>query len=326
MMNKVVLAILKILDKEKVPIGSREIAKRLRFYGIELSERAVRYHLKILDERGYTEPSGKQGRIITEKGKKELYNALVLENPSFIISKIETFSYLTTLNLNTLEGDVILNVSFFPERDYLKALKIMKPVFRSPYVMSDRVMIKRGGEYIGDICVPKGKMGIATVCSITINGILLKAGIPIISRFGGLAEVANKELTRFVSVISYEGSSLDPHDVFIRSRMTEVTNAVKKGQGKILASFREIPIVCIEKVKQLCDELVKKNIKGILAVGEPNKPLLGVQPSVDRAGLVIAGGLNPIAALEEAGIVTENNAMATVCPFSYLKPFAEIAL
>jgi hypothetical protein len=46
-----VIAILKVLDDSKEPLCARVIAQRLKSYGIELGERAVRYHLKIMDER-----------------------------------------------------------------------------------------------------------------------------------------------------------------------------------------------------------------------------------------------------------------------------------
>lgn len=322
-MNKTMVAILKILDRQNEIIGSREIARQLKLYGIDLTERAVRYHLKILDERGYTEVFGKEGRKITEKGRQELQHALVLEKTNFVITKIETLSYLTTFNLDTLEGDVILNVSFIPEDSIDNALKIMKPVFSSPYVMSKRFIIKKAGERIGDVTVPDGKVGIGTVCSITINGIFLKAGIPVSSRFGGVVEIEDKKPVRFLSLISYEGSSLDPHEVFIRSKMTAVMDGIKKGRGKVLASYREIPIVCLEKVKEISKTLIKKEMGGILVIGSPNKSVLGIPPGIDRAGIVIAGGLNPIAALEEAGINTESAAMSTLYPYNELKIFSE---
>lgn len=314
-MNRVMIAILKILNKQKSIIGSREISRQLKLYGIDLTERTVRYHLRILDERGYTEVFGKEGRRITEKGRLELQHALVLEKTNFIISKIETLSYLTTFKPDTMEGDVILNVSFISEDHLEEALRIMKPVFSSPYVMSKRFIIKRAGEMIGDVIVPEGKVGIGTVCSITINGIFLKAGIPINSRFGGVVEISGKKPSRFLSLISYEGSSLDPHEVFIRSKMTEVLRAVKRGEGKILASYREIPVVCLERVKEIAETLVKEGIGGILLLGSPNSPVLDIPPGIDRVGIIIAGGLNPVAALEESGIETHSAAMSTLYPY-----------
>ena len=53
-----VISILKILSESSEPLGSITIARQLEHHGIFLSERAVRYHLRITDERGYTRPIG----------------------------------------------------------------------------------------------------------------------------------------------------------------------------------------------------------------------------------------------------------------------------
>ena len=45
------IEILRILDKQKKPTGSKLIANELKEKGFNLGERAVRYHMQILDER-----------------------------------------------------------------------------------------------------------------------------------------------------------------------------------------------------------------------------------------------------------------------------------
>ena len=60
-----IVSILKILSESSEPVGSITIARELERRGIFLSERAVRYHLRIADERGYTQPEGRDGRMIT---------------------------------------------------------------------------------------------------------------------------------------------------------------------------------------------------------------------------------------------------------------------
>lgn len=323
-MTKTMMSILRVLDKQPERIvGAREISRQLKMHGVELMERTVRYHLKILDERGLTKVFGKEGRMITQKGKEELSQSLVSEKVGFIISKIETLSYLTDLDLDTQKGNIILNISYFPEEKLKEAVKIMKPVFLSSYVMSNKVVLKRGGEKIGDVTVPEGQVGFGTICSVTINGIFLKNGIPVASKFGGVLQI-NSEPVRFTALIGYEGSSLDPLEIFIKSRMTDVSGAVKNHSGKILASFREIPIVSIEKAAQVRENLKEKGIGGILLIGNPNQPLLEMPVSMDKAGMIIVGGLNPIAALEEAGIPSISKAMSTLYKFSDLIGFKEL--
>lgn len=320
-MSKTMFSILKILNKHTEVVGSKEISNQLKMHGVDLTERTVRYHLRILDERGFTEVFGKEGRKITDKGRNEIRHAHVSDKLGFVISKIESLSYLTTINLETLKGDVILNISCFLEEEQEKVMQILRPVFSSPYVMSDRIKFARGGGRIGDVIIPKGRIGIGTVCSVTINGIFLKAGIPVTSRFGGVVEIINGKPVRFVSLISYEGSSLDPLEIFIKSKMTNVSGLVKGNSGRILASFREIPVVCIDAAQKLTEAMAARGIKGVILIGSPNKPLLEIPVGIDKIGIVIVGGLNPIAALEENGISTENSAMSTLFEYSKLTSF-----
>lgn len=323
-MNKTMFSILKVLENQTDIIGSTEISRQLKQHGVELTERTVRYHLKILDERGLTKVFGKEGRRITEKGREELEQSHASEKVGFVISKVETLAYMTNFNLEKQAGDIIINVSFFHDKNLKQALKIMKPVFKSPFIMSDRLVLAKEGEQIGDIIVPEGKIGLGTVCSVTINGIFLKSGIPLVSKFGGMLQIEDSEASRFTALISYEGSSLDPLEIFIRSRMTDVTGAVKNKSGKILASFREVPVVGVDEANRLAGRLSEIGIGGILVIGNPNQPLLEMPVGIDKAGIVVVGGLNPIAALEEAGISTESHAMSTMYEYSKLKSFKEV--
>ena len=67
-----IIEILRILNEQNKPTGSKLIAQELKNKGFNLGERAVRYHMQILDEKGYTERMGYSGRQITELGRKKL--------------------------------------------------------------------------------------------------------------------------------------------------------------------------------------------------------------------------------------------------------------
>jgi repressor of nif and glnA expression len=317
-------SILSVLDKQSDIIGSKEISKHLKLHGVELTERTVRYHLKILDERGLTKVFGKEGRRITQKGREELLQSHVPEKVGFVISRMETLSYMTSFDIDKQEGDIILNVSYIHEKDLKDALKVMKPVYKSSYIMNDRLVIAGEGERIGEVIVPEGKAGLGTVCSVTINGIFLKAGIPLASKFGGVLQIEDSVPSRFTALISYEGSSLDPLEIFIRSKMTNVIKAVKNHSGGILASFREVPVVGVEEAKDIAERMADIGIGGILLIGNPNQPLLEMPVGMDKAGMVVVGGLNPVAALEEAGIFTESRAMSTLYEYSKLISFKDV--
>lgn len=325
-MNKMMFTILRVLDKYKEAVGSAELSKELLSHGIELSERTVRHYLKLLDQMGMTSVRGKRGRVITEKGKSELGNAFVSERIKFIISKIDSLSYLTDFNIDTLSGNIILNISFFSEKKLKDAVKVMARVFDSPYVMSPKIALAKGGERIGDIQIPEGYVGLGTVCSITLNGIFLKAGIPVTSRYGGVIEIRDGVPERFTSLISYEGSSMDPLEILIKSRTTDVSGVMARNNGGVLASFREIPLVSLKEAETLKERMSRKGIGQNIIFGKPNQPLLDVPVGIDKVGMIVAGGLNPIAAAEEAGISTESKAMSTLYEYSRLLTFNEAVI
>ncbi len=319
-----VMAVLKVLAKTQEPLGARTISRQLQGYGIDLTERAVRYHLLILDERGLTRSNGKEGRLITSKGLEEIGNALVSDKVGLVINKIDSLSYRTSFDYKTKQGKIILNTSLFSCDKFKRAIGAMKDAFAAKLCVSDLVAVAREGESLGDIVVPKGLVGFGTICSVTINGILLRAGIPVDSRFGGILQVRDFKPSRFTELITYAGSSLDPLEVFIRSKMTSVRSAAKEGDGKILASFREVPAICQPAVEDIVARISEAGLHGLITLGRPGQELLEAPVGVNRVGMVVIGGLNPLAAAEEVGIVTENRAMSTMFEFASLRSFWEL--
>jgi repressor of nif and glnA expression len=319
-----VLSILKILSDRQEPMGARVIAQRLKGYGIELGERAVRYHLKLMDERGLTRLEGRDGRLLTEQGAEEVKSALVKYKVGFAISRIELLAFRTDFDIEKRSGPIPANVSFFPKEKFRKALQAMKPAFESGLCVSDLVAVASEGEKLGEFAVPKGRMGLATVCSIVINGSMLKAGVPMDSRFGGILQIRNRNPFRFVELIHYAGSSLDPSEVFIRARMTSVGEAAKKGEGKILANFREIPAMCRGIAEVVVAGLKKAGLGGLLVMGNTSEPVCETPVELNRIGMILVGGMNPVAAAEEAGLEAENHGMSTVIEYRDLIKFKEL--
>jgi repressor of nif and glnA expression len=313
-----IVAILKILSESSESMGSITLARKLEQQGIYLSERAVRYHLKIADERGYTEPRGRDGRSLSEKGLEELRIALAPDRLSFIQEKLELLAFRTTFNPKVKEGLVPINASFFNKKDFPKALKIMKSVIKAGLCVSEMVAMVNGGNKLGDMVVPEGKIGVATICGVTINGVLLKNGIPMESRFGGILEIKNSKPLRFTAIINYGGTSLDPSEQYMRARMTSVSQAVRKGNGKILANFREIPALSKELVEEVIASLKEAGIVGVYYMGRISEPVCQIAVGLNRVGIILLGGLNPVAAVVEAGFDVENMAESGMIDFKQL--------
>ncbi len=319
-----VVAILKVLSESSEPLGSISIARVLEDHGISLSERAVRYHLRITDERGFTQPLGRDGRMLTPKGLDELRDALAPEQVGFVIERIVSLAFQTTFDPEKRSGGVIINTSLFPKDKFKKALSAMKEAFSADVCVSDLVAVAEEGEKLGDTIVPEGRMGLATICSATINGVLLKRGIPMDSRFGGILEIRNSQPRRFVAVIHYAGSSLDPSLAYIKAGMTSVRDAAAKGEGKILANFREIPAAAKPMADQVIEKLKEVGIGGVVIVGHTSQPVCQIPVGLNKVGVILHGGLNPVAAAEEAGIEADNIANSGLIDFQLLGSFWDI--
>jgi len=63
---------------------------------------------------------------------------------------------------------------------------------------------------------------------------------------------------------------------------------------------------------------------GVMMVGEPSRPLLDIPVAQGRCGMIVAAGLNPMAAVHEEGMRTANRAMARLCEFSELLPLERL--
>ena len=100
-------------------MGARVIARHLKDRGVNLGERAVRYHLKLMDERGLTTLVSRDGRLITEQGIEELSNALVRDKVGFAIARIELLAFRTYFDWEKGTGLVPVNISLFTKSKFI---------------------------------------------------------------------------------------------------------------------------------------------------------------------------------------------------------------
>jgi len=319
-----VIAILKILGESPKPLGSITIARKLEELGFFLSERAVRYHLRIMDERGYTQPAGHGGRMITEAGRQEIKDALAVHQIGFVNEKLELLAYQVTFDPEKRTGQVPINTSLFKANKFKKVISAMKNAFQANLCVSDLVAVAEEGKRLGSIAVPEGYIGLATVCSVTINGVLLKAGIPTEFRFGGVLEIKHFNPRRFVAIINYDGTSVDPSEQYIRARMTSVGAASRTGNGKILGVFRTIPAMAKEAVEEKLAILRETGIGGVYRIGEISQPICQIPVSPNRVGVIQLGGLNPVAAAVEDGVEIENIAESGLIEYDQLQSYWQL--
>ena len=261
---------------------------------------------------------------MTAAGSEELKRALAPDQIGFVLDKLELLAFRTTFDPQTKKGLVPINTSIIDVDQFESTLKVVRPVIKAKLAVSHLIGIAREGEKIGSVVVPTGKVGLATICSVAVNGVLLKAGIPIESRFGGVLEIRERVPHRFIALISYAGTSLDPSEQYIRARMTSVSEVAATGSGTILANFREIPAPARALVNEKINQMKTAGIDAVYRLGNTGEPVCQIAVGLNRVGLVNIGGLNPMAAAVEEGIPVENIAESGLAEYAQLTSIWEL--
>jgi repressor of nif and glnA expression len=86
-----------------------------------------------------------------------------------------------------------------------------------------------------------------------------------------------------------------------------------------------VPTCALDRVRKVLAALEEADIGRALLVGKPGQPLLGVPVQEGRTGFIVPGGLNPLAAVEEAGIATRNAALSHMVAFHRLQHYRDLA-
>lgn len=303
------IEILRILNEQDKPTGSKLIADELKNKGFNLGERAVRYHMQILDEKGYTERMGYSGRQITDLGREKLEKGLIYDQVDFIHSKFEEMIYLTDFNYMEQSGNVVVNTSTIYNEE---SINILKEIFESGLSVSPYVNLKKVGN--------KDEIEVTTLCGTTIDGILLNEGIPSQPQYGGLLKIEDHHPIKFTELISYRKTSLTPLDAFSNSNLTSVLDVVTKGSGIIPANFRLIPGVGRQKTIEILKKLNKIGIGGVIGVSHEGEDILGIPVPDGMVGIAIVGGITPFCAIKELGEEIDIKIAEEISDFKTLSP------
>jgi hypothetical protein len=318
-------AILRCMCQLDGPVGATKLTARLVADGILLQPRTVRLYLLQMDREGLTRfVSRRRGRELTTRGRDEAASANIMEKVGFIAAKIDSLGYRMTYRHATGRGSIIANIATISTPYLARALEYMKPVFTRRLGMGTKLAIAREGELLGGLQVPRGTVALGTVCSMTVNGAMLAERIPVTSRFGGLLEMREGKPVRFLELMDYRGTTMDPLEFFINAKMTRVRECARTGSGILGASFREFPTVATEEAQRLIRHMERDGLGGILTMGQPNQPLLNIPVTEGRTGMIVVGGLNPIAALYEAGAQVTIQSLAGLENFESFLPFQTI--
>ena len=320
-------AILKALSEDDAPAGAAKLIRRLHAMGLDMQPRTVRAHLLEMDRKGLTVlVSRRRGRELTERGRRELTNTNVYSKLGFFAARVDECGYRMTYSMRSGRGTVVANMALISERDLSRALLFMAPAFHAGVAVSDRIAVARAGESIGDFTVPLGSIALATICSVTINGILLSKGIPVTSRFGGLLEMHDGTAQRFIDVIEYSGTTINPIELFSGAGMTDISKYAKTGRGIVGAVFCEIPVCTVKAAKNIFSRMHERGLGGDIIMGEASLPFLDIPVTEGRTGLILMGGINPLAVLHEVGIPATMRSLSGMVDIARFMPFEDAAL
>jgi len=319
------LAILTALKDAVTPMSSASLMDALDDMGQEMSARSIRIYLSHLAEHGLVVQHGRRGCTITSSGLAEVHTSQTLQRVGFLSAKIDQMTYRMNFDLATRAGSVVVNTSIVEPRILARYADSICEVFARGYAMGNLLALLPPGEVIGDYRIPANRVGFCSVCSITLNGVLLKHGVPMRSRFGGLLELRDGKPLRFAEMIMYEGTTIDPLEIFIRSGMTNYLGAIRTGNGMIGVGMREVPADAVDLVISLAAKLDRIGLGAFLTIGMPGQAIFDVPVNEGHAGAVVIGGLNPISVLEESGHRVVSSALSGLLEYHRLFHYNELA-
>ena len=284
-------------------VTSRDLLESLSSQGLEWSERTLRLYLAEMAEAGLIERHGRRGYRLAPAGAEVARELTISKRLGSILYHMEEtvcrvggdggFDLARGTGLVSINAYVIPLAVIAPLQDDLDA------VFTAGLAVGSRVLFAAPGEDILGREVPAGCVGLGTMCSLTLAGMLLRRGVPTHPIFGGLLQMQGGKPAHFLEMIRYDATSLSPNEVFIRANFTSVSQVVRGGAGAITASFREVPMGALANLRAVHDDCARSGFQGFLHVGRPGQPVLNIPVHEGRVGLILATGLNPLASLWE---------------------------
>ncbi len=302
------IEILRILKEHHEPVGAKRLSELMGDRGFVLTDRAVQYYLSYLDDMGFTRKVGNRGRLLTSKGISETERALVDERTGFIISRLERLAFKSDFNPETGRGNVGYNLSVVPEEQADGVSKAFDEVIESGYsFFSGYKMVD------SDSRIPSGHVGFLTICSITMDGVLQKMGVPVRMAYGGVIDVEGGIPLGFSNLIGYRGTTIDPLSLFISSKNTSIGQACSEKNGSFLANVRQVPEDAAEIVAEGSKMMRECGFLFPVATGSG---VLNTPVDSCRISLVAYSGMNLIGNAVEKGFNLKNEIGAGNIPFN----------
>ena len=213
-----------------------------------------------------------------------------------------------------MAGKIITNTSLVEKESLGDTLAVFYDTIQSGLAVSPMIKLIEEGL----------KVKIKTACSLTIDGVLLKHGIPVRPKGGGIIEVVEREPSRFIEMLMYWATTIDPIDILTAQELTDITGMMRTGNGRILGNLQEAPMLARESIEDVLDLLSQAEFTGVLELGEPNMNVLGISVERDHVGIALVGGTNLVAAARECGIVVDHESISDLTEVAEMKHIEEL--
>jgi repressor of nif and glnA expression len=227
----------------------------------------------------------------------------------FTLARIENLMQQVSLDPALMKGRIITNTSLVKKERLEETLEVFYDTIQSGLAVSPMIRLQEEGRMVK----------IKTTCSLTICGVLLKAGLPVRPKGGGLIEVVDREPTRFTDMLMYWATTIDPIDVLTAQGLTDIMGMMRTGNGRILGNLHEAPMLARDRIEEVLDLLASAEFTGVLELGEPNMDVLGVSVERDHVGISLVGGTNLVAAARECGIQVEHESISDLTDVREMK-------
>lgn len=227
----------------------------------------------------------------------------------FTLSRIENLMHQVSFDPHEMKGKIITNTTRVRRESLARLLEIFSDTIHSGLAVCPFIKVDEEGKLFK----------IKTACSLTIDGMLLKHGIPVKPKGGGIVEVGQREPIRFTEMIMYWATTIDPIDILTSQELTDITGMMRTGEGRILGNLQEAPMLARESIEEVLDQLSSVEFSGVLALGEPNMNVLGVSVERDHMGIALVGGTNLVAAARECGIEPEHESISDLTDISEMR-------
>jgi len=232
----------------------------------------------------------------------------------FTLARIENLMQQMSFDPARMAGKIITNTSLVEKESLGDTLAVFYDTIQTGLAVSPMIKLIEEGL----------KVKIKTACSLTIDGVLLKHGIPVRPKGGGIIEVVAREPARFIEMLMYWATTIDPIDILTAQELTDITGMMRTGNGRILGNLQEAPMLARESIEEVLDLLSQAEFTGVLELGEPNMNVLGISVERDHVGIALVGGTNLVAAARECGIVVDHESISDLTEVAEMKHIEEL--